>query len=106
MVCMQFSFYPATIKFPCQTEFSPGNTSCSLCKHRELVGCCGWPHQKRKFRLVGSSPADCGCAAVASLSLCVPVCCVKICGLAYYARSECGAQFLAVVQTGYRMGIP
>lgn len=55
---------------------------------------------------MGSSPADCGCVAVASFSLCVRVCCVKICGLAYYARSECGAQFLAVVQTGYRMGIP
>lgn len=46
VVCTQFSFYPATINFPCQAEFSPDNTSCSLCKHHGLVGCCGWPHQK------------------------------------------------------------
>lgn len=54
--------------------------------------------QRRKLGLVHLSPADGGCAAVTSWSVCL---CVQCWDWLADRESECCAQFLAVVQTGY-----
>lgn len=82
-------------------EFSPGNTRYTVCGSTVclLAVVVGFTKEGNSVWCAGHQ------LIVVVLLLHLRVCRVKSCGLAD-VRGECGAQFLAVDQTGYKMGIP